>query len=426
MPVHRIPVAEWEREKQALDCCVEQGVIVKINEPTTWCSNELIRETPKKFRFCLDPSQTVNKAIHHLKHQMPTLNEHLYKLSAAKCFSIADVKDSFLHISLDEESSWMTTMHTSYGRYRWLCLPFGITSAPEEFQMRLTTAPEGIICVADDILVCIWRRKRLWRSSKRPQQKIHCSDGTLSPKEHQAQCGETSVQAQGTQIHGHHYFRSSNETWWSWLGHSNNTDAASREQACTPMLHWHGQLSVTLLSPFCENLSSVIQQEAVTFIWSEVQESAFSKAKQLISSAPVLAYYYLHKPVVLQTDASDYALGSALLQPNDKGKLQPVAFTSSSMSPTEQCYSQIEKECLAICNCFQKFDQWLYGKSDIVVHTDHQPPETIMKKPLNKAPARLQRMLMKLQRYRFDLTYKRGTTLHLADTLSRAALPQPT
>ena len=90
---------------------------------------------------------------------MPTLNEHLHKLSAAKCFSIADVKDGFLHIPLDEESSWMTTMHTSYGRYRWLCLPFGITSAPEEFQMRLTTAPEGIICIADDILVCIWRRK---------------------------------------------------------------------------------------------------------------------------------------------------------------------------------------------------------------------------------------------------------------------------
>ena len=48
-----------------------------------------------------------------------------------------------------------------------------------------------------------------------------------------------------------------------------------------------------------------------------------------------------------------------------------------------------------------------------------------MKKPLNKAPASLQRMLMKLQRYRFNLTYKRGPTLHLADTLSRAALPHP-
>ena len=45
---------------------------------------------------------------------------------------------------------------------------------------------------------------------------------------------------------------------------------------------------------------------------------------------------------------------------------------SSSTNPMEQPYSQIQKECLAICNCFQKFDQWLYGKPDIQVHTDHQ------------------------------------------------------
>ena len=111
-------------------------------------------------------------------------------------------------------------------------------------------------------------------------------------------------------------------------------------------------------------------------------EKAFNKAKQLISAAPV----------VLQTDASDNVVGGALLQPSDEGKLQPVAFTPSSMNPTEQRYSQIEKECLAICNCFQMFDQWLYGKHDIEVHTIHQSLETIMKKPLNKAPARLQRM----------------------------------
>lgn len=155
MPVHRIPVAKRTKEKDTLDCYVQAGVLVKVNEPTPWCSNKLIRETPKKFRVCIDPSQTVNKAIQRLKHQMPTLNEQLHNLSTAKCFSLVDVKEGFLHIPLDEESSWMT-MHTSYGRYRCLCHPFGITSPQDEFQMRLTASLEGLdgmICIADDILV---------------------------------------------------------------------------------------------------------------------------------------------------------------------------------------------------------------------------------------------------------------------------------
>ena len=150
---------------------------------------------------------------------------------------------------------------------------------------------------------------------------------------------------------------------------------------------------VNYLSPFCANLSDTTSanthQRKLPFICSKVQDGAFNKAKQLISSAPALAYYDLDKPVVLQRDASDYAFGGALLEPNDKGKLQAVAFTSSSMSPIEQRYSQIEKECLAICNCFQKFYQRLYGKSDIEVHTDHQPLETTTKKPFNKAAALL-------------------------------------
>ena len=109
------------------------------------------------FRVCIDPGQTVNKAIMRPKYQMPTLNEQLHKLYNTKCFSLVDIREGYLHCPLDDESSRLTTMHTSYGRYRWLRLPFGISSAPDEFQMGLATALEGlegIINAADDILVC--------------------------------------------------------------------------------------------------------------------------------------------------------------------------------------------------------------------------------------------------------------------------------
>jgi len=86
---------------------------------------------------------------------MPRLPEHLHKLSKAKCFSLADVREGFLHLPLDDESSYLTTMHMSYGRYRWTRPPFGISSAPKEFKMRRNMALEGLggtFCIADDIL----------------------------------------------------------------------------------------------------------------------------------------------------------------------------------------------------------------------------------------------------------------------------------
>jgi len=92
----------------------------------------------------------------------------------------------------------------------------------------------------------------------------------------------------------------------------------------------------------------------------------------------------------------------------------------------ERNYAQIEKECLAIVTCMNKWHQYLYGKSNITVHTDHQPLEVIFKKPLNLAPRRLQRMMLKLQRYQFTVSYKKGKELYVTDTLSRVAVNDPT
>ena len=69
-----------------------------------------------------------------------------------------------------------------------------------------------------------------------------------------------------------------------------------------------------------------------------------------------------------------------------------------------------------------KWHQYLYDNHDITVHTDHQPLETIFKKPLSKAPRRLQRMMPKLQKYQFTVRYKNGKELYVVDTLARAAV----
>ena len=89
------------------------------------------------------------------------------------------------------------------------------------------------------------------------------------------------------------------------------------------------------------------------------------------------------------------------------------------MTETESHYAQIEKEMLAIMFVVERFEQCIYGRQ-VKVQTDHKPLESIFKKSFISAPKRLQRMLLRLQKFDLDVTYKKGTEMVLADTLSRA------
>ena len=193
--------------------------------------------------------------------------------------------------------------------------------------------------------------------------------------------------------------------------------------------------TITYSAKFCPNLSEVIcplrdlTNAKQAFLWADQHTKALLEAKELVSKAPCLRYFDVHAPVVLQIDASEYAPGAALLQPSSNYfdpsnvQWQPLAYSSSSLTPTEQRSAQKENEALAIVYAFQKFDQLLFGKHDVIVHSDHKTLDVIFKRPLASAPRRLQSMMLTLQCYSFKVEYHMGPTLLIADTLSRAPLP---
>ena len=72
----------------------------------------------------------------------------------------------------------------------------------------------------------------------------------------------------------------------------------------------------------------------------------------------------------------------------------------------------------------EKFDAYIYGRDSVRVQTDHKPLEYIFRKELCVAPKRLQRMLLRLQKHDLDVSYLKGELVLIADTLSRAHLPE--
>ena len=77
---------------------------------------------------------------------------------------------------------------------------------------------------------------------------------------------------------------------------------------------------------------------------------------------------------------------------------------------------------LAVIWGVERYHQYLFGR-DFTMVTDHKPLEVISKKSLRSAPARLQRMLMRIQDFDFTIQYRPGKDMVLADLLSR--LPDP-
>ncbi|KAG5716608.1 hypothetical protein E4T56_gene16277 [Termitomyces sp. T112] len=102
-------------------------------------------------------------------------------------------------------------------------------------------------------------------------------------------------------------------------------------------------------------------------------QGVFLLLKKAFTSAPVLHHFNPSLPIVLECDASDYAIAGILSQSNSEGKdLCPVAFYTRSMIPAELNYDIYDKELLAIVEAFRQWRAYLEGSPHCIqVYSDH-------------------------------------------------------
>ena len=132
-------------------------VIRKVDEPTEWVNSLVVVEKPKskKLRVCLDP-RPLNKAIRREHFHLPTLEDITTRLTGACIFSKLDANHGYWQVPLTEESQLLTTFNSPFGRYCFKRMPFGIKSAQEVFQKRMSQSLgdlQGVETDIDDILV---------------------------------------------------------------------------------------------------------------------------------------------------------------------------------------------------------------------------------------------------------------------------------
>lgn len=158
--------------------------------------------------------------------------------------------------------------------------------------------------------------------------------------------------------------------------------------------------------------------------WTEAEQSAFVKCKDLLTSDQVLAHYDPSLPLTLACDASAYGIGAVIQHTMSNGEERPIAYASRTLPPAEKIYSQIDKENLGLIYGVKKFHQYLWGRHFTLV-TDHRPLLTLFcehKSLPTLAAARIQRWAIILSAYSYNFVYHKSEEHSNADGLSRCPL----
>ena len=154
----------------------------------------------------------------------------------------------------------------------------------------------------------------------------------------------------------------------------------------------------------------------------------FDKLKDILSSDLIVRHFDHRRQVYLLTDASrlfgiGYALGHMERDHSGKEVFKIVNCGSKGLTPTQQCYSTIELECMAIVWAILKCSFCLRGLPNFTVYTDHKPLYGVFQKNIfDLASPRLQRLREKVAMFTFNVNWVPGKTHFIADALSRAPL----
>ncbi|XP_063446850.1 uncharacterized protein K02A2.6-like [Mytilus trossulus] len=419
-PPRKVPVAIKEKLKSELERLTKLEIIKPVSTPTPWVSSLVTVVKPDKLRICIDPKH-LNQQLKRSHYPLPTIDDLLPELSRAKVFSVVDAKNGFWHVELDEESSLLTTFNTPFGRYRWLRMPFGLSSAPEEYQRRQDQTVEGlpgVRSIVDDILIygegdteeeAIDDHDRKFRALME-----RCRERNLKLNKEKLKLKLKEVRFIGHLVTSEG-LKPDPEKIRAVIDMPKPTNVSGVRR----IIGFVTYLSKFLpkLSDICEPLRKLTLKDS-EFCWIENHDKALEEIKRLVTAEPVLKYYDPKLQLTVQSDASQTGLGAAVMQED-----RPVAYASRALTDTETRYAQIEKELLSVIFGLEKFHSYTYGRTVNVI-SDHKPLESIMKKPLHAAPKRLQRMLLRLQKYDIILQYRPGKEMYLADTLSRAYLKE--
>lgn len=434
--------------KRQLDLLYQHGVTEDSCSPFS-APIVLVAKKDGSIRVCLD-FRRLNAVTKKDGYPLPRIDTALGTLRGARVFSTMDLNGGYHQVPVAEKDREKLAFTTPWGQYQFKRAPFGVTNMPAVFSRMMNKVFAGmlwihvliylddILCLSETVEDHITHLTEIFSRLKQAGLKLKgkkcqffmnevqylghrvSSEGIMvDPSKVEAiklKSPPTTITELRSDLGLFSYYRAFVHNF------SSIAEPLNRLLGSTPQ---DKLLKRKLAAGLPTESTSETQkpkpkpkQHNAKWEWGPEQAEAYDTLRQALMSTPILAHPDLTKPFIVDTDASQRALGAVCSQISDDGKERPVAYASRTLSASERNYSATKREALGVFWAIHRaFHMYTYG-APFILRTDHSsllkifttgpPPEPI-----------IAGWQLALSSYVYDIQHRAGKDHSNADGLSR-------
>ena len=409
--MRRTPVGFASEEEAHLKKMLKAGVIQpSVSE---WASAPvLVRKRDGTVRWCVD-YRALNSVTTKDVFPLPLVDDCLDTLAGNKWFSKLDANSAYWQVRISEADRKKTAFITKYGLFEHVRMGFGLCNGPATYSRVMNLILRGLLWIIvlaflDDILVL---------GSTFQDHLRHIQEVLLRFRKYQLKLKPKKCVLFQKQV--------------DFLGRIVSEEGISLSEIdIKAVLDWPVSRNTREVEQFLglanyhRNFIKNFSRIAVPlyrltgknpFVWSEAQQYAFEDLKVALTSAPVLGLPNNSDPLILDTDASNYAIGGELIQIQN-GEERVIAYASYALTPEQINYCTTRKELLAVVRFTRQFRHYLLGRQ-FLIRTDHSSLRWLLN--FKEPDGQLARWLEELSQYDMVVKHRAGKKHGDADSLSR-------
>ena len=410
--MRRTPIHFAKEEEAEVNKMLQAGVIESsISE---WASAPvLVRKRDGTVRFCVD-YRALNDITVKDVYPLPLVGDCVEAVAGSQWFSKLDALWGYWQIKICDDDKRKTAFITKYGLFEFVKMPFGLCNAPATYSRVIDLILKGInwktaLAFLDDIVILGQDFNAHLSNLKEALARFRRYRIKLKPKK--CLFFQRKIEFLGRIVSNNSLEMSNSDikVVKDWT-----TPKCSKDvERFLGLANYHRGF-IKDFARLAVPLYRVTGQK--NFIWGEEQVLAFHALKESLTQPPVLALPNSDDEFILDTDASDEAIGGELLQLQE-GEEKVIAYASFALTSEQRRYCTTRKELLAIVRLTRQFRHYLLGKP-FTVRTDHNSLTWLLR--FKEPQGQLARWIEELGQYNMIVRHRKGKLHTNADALSRS------